>query len=196
MLAKCVLNFRRFSSTAGPILERVDQWTVNWQSVASQKLTRLLDQNSYDHASATNNFKHLERLVIDGFDKCSAAGAVQSDKIFICQHPSQNILKPDLSKQQTSDRIKSESVNLVNHDEHGQSDDPGDDDDEEEKEPGCEQPSLVAAGESRVERLGSPMINDGGRDYNVRACNQKTAGGGWTVKKLRFCWILINEAFL
>ena len=148
----------------------------------------MLDQNSYDHASATNNFKHLERLVIDGFDKCSAAGggAVQSDTVFICQHPSQNNLKPDLSKQQSSDRIKSESVNVVNHDEHGQSDDPGDDDGAEENDPGCEQPSLVAAGESKVERLGSPMINDGGRDYNVRACNQKTAGGGWTVRNYDF----------
>ena len=177
------MNFCRFSSTAGPILDRVDQWTVNWQSVASQKLTRLLDQNSYDHTAAANNFKHLERLVIDGFDKCAAPGELGNSKIFICQHPSQHNPEPDLSKQQTSDRIKSESVSVVNHDEHGQSDDPRDgDDNNDDDDPGCEQSSLVAAGESKVERLGSAMINEGGRDYNVRFCNQKTAGGGWTVR--------------
>ena len=39
----------RFSVTTASLLERLDRWTGAWQSEATQKLSRILDQNSYDH---------------------------------------------------------------------------------------------------------------------------------------------------
>ena len=36
-------------------------------------------------------------------------------------------------------------------------------------------------------RVGSADVNEGGRDYNIRYCEQKTAGGGWTVSLVSDC---------
>ena len=46
---------------------------------------------------------------------------------------------------------------------------------------GCEDPNLVESGVSKVFRVGEASTNPGGRDINIRFCEQKTAGGGWTV---------------
>ena len=72
---------------------------------------------------------------------------------------------------------------------------------------GCEEPGLVTSQESkvhiiiiitiiitiiiiiiimypppRVYRVGRARTNLGNRDYNIRYCDQSTAGGGWTVR--------------
>ena len=39
---------------------------------------------------------------------------------------------------------------------------------------------------SKVFRVGGAVTNPGGRDVNIRFCEQKTAGGGWTVSHVYF----------
>ena len=86
-------------------------------------------------------------------------------------------------------------------DEHQKlSDDPRDDDEDlKEDEPGCEDFNLVNTGVSKVYRLGSPVVNEAGRDFNVRYCDQKSAGGGWTVremmKQILFNYDVIDRSF-
>ena len=38
---------------------------------------------------------------------------------------------------------------------------------------------------SKVFRVGSAQVNDGGRDFNIRYCDQQTGPGGWTVIQRR-----------
>ena len=52
-----------------------------------------------------------------------------------------------------------------------------------EEDLGCEDPNLVESGVSKVFRVGGASTNPGGRDFNIRFCEQKAAGGGWTVSE-------------
>ena len=52
-------------------------------------------------------------------------------------------------------------------------------DDEYEEEGGCGD-----VDEDGIVRVGVRKINDHGRDYNTRLCDQQTSGGGWTVGSL------------
>ena len=47
---------------------------------------------------------------------------------------------------------------------------------------GCGISKYVRSKEARVFRIRDSQLNEAGRDFNIRYCDQKTRGGGWTVK--------------
>ena len=155
----------RFSSTASPSLERLDHWAVTWQNTVNNKLARIIDQNSYDHQAASKDNKQLERLVLGVMDKCSAV-AERDRHVMVGGDGREN--KTDLPTEET-DKSKSKAV-LVS---------------DESTEVGCEDTNLVESGVSKVFRVGSAQLNDGGRDFNIRYCDQQTGPGGWTVIQRR-----------
>ena len=168
----CTSHFR-FSTSTSPILERLDRWSVSWQSQATQKLSRILDQNSYDHQAATKESKNLERIVLDAFDKCQAASVEQETvrpKVVARDH---KVLEDKVAIR-SDNSLSSGGVTNTNL-----SDEPSQENRAEDL--GCEDPNLVESGVSKVFRVGEASTNPGGRDINIRFCEQKTAGGGWTV---------------
>ena len=143
---------------------------MSWQSQATQKLSRILDQNSYDHQAATKESKNLERIVLDAFDKCQAASVEQ-------ETVRPKVVARDNKALDDEEVIRSDnSVSVTNT---NLSDEPSAEIREEEL--GCEDPNLAESGVSKVFRVGGASVNPGGRDLNIRFCEQKAAGGGWTV---------------
>ena len=172
------VNYFRFSTSTSPILERLDRWSVSWQSQATQKLSRILDQNSYDHQAATRESKNLERIVLDAFDKCQAASVEQETvrpKVLARDHVEDNVVIRSNNTVTVTNTNLSDEPSLVTV----------------EEELGCEDPNLVESGVSKVFRVGGAITNPGGRDFNIRFCEQKTAGGGWTVSDC----LIINQCF-
>ena len=47
---------------------------------------------------------------------------------------------------------------------------------------GCGTSEYVRSAEAKVFRIGDSQLNEAGRDFNIRYCDQKARGGGWTVK--------------
>ena len=45
---------------------------TSWQNSVGQQFERVLQQNSYDHDSHAKGHKQLERLLVEGFDRCQA----------------------------------------------------------------------------------------------------------------------------
>ena len=43
---------------------------TSWQNSVGQQFERVLQQNSYDHDSHAKGHKQLERLLVEGFDRC------------------------------------------------------------------------------------------------------------------------------
>lgn len=145
---------------------------MSWQSLATQKLSRILDQNSYDHQAATKESKNLERIVLDAFDKCQAASVEQET------------VRPKVVARDDKvleDKAVIRSDNSVSVTNSNLSDEPSLETREEDL--GCEDPNLVESGVSKVFRVGGAITNPGGRDFNIRFCEQKAAGGGWTVSE-------------
>ena len=157
----------RFSSTASPVLERLDHWAVTWQNTVNNKLARIIDQNSYDHQAASKDNKQLERLVLGAFDRCSAISERERKDKF-----------EEEEREEESEVVTERTEKSVVMSDESRSE-------EERVEPGCEDPNLVESGVSKVFRVGSARINSGGRDYNVRYCDQERNGGGWTVIQRR-----------
>ena len=48
---------------------------TSWQNSVGQQFERVLQQNSYDHDSHSKGHKQLERLLVEGFDRCQAEAA-------------------------------------------------------------------------------------------------------------------------
>ena len=165
----------RFSTSTSPILERLDRWSVSWQSQATQKLSRILDQNSYDHQAATKESKNLERIVLDAFDKCQAA-SVEQETVRPKVEARDNKVLEDKAVIRSDNSVSRASMTNSNL-----SDEPSLE--TSEKDLGCEDPNLVESGVSKVFRVGGASTNTGGRDFNIRFCEQKAAGGGWTVSE-------------
>ena len=159
-----------------PTLERIDRWTASWQSQATQKLSRILDQNSYDHQASTKQNKHLERILLDGFDKCKTTLPMDNNEKMNDNNNNKNNRFEKESEEDEADIVfDTNKANL--------SDEPSKSSDDHR---GCEDLNLVDSGVSKVFRVGSSHINAGGRDFNIRYCDQKTAGGGWTVSYKKF----------
>ena len=52
-------------------MERHNHWIASWQNTASQKLERIVEQNNYEHDPNEKGPRELERVRIDGFNKCT-----------------------------------------------------------------------------------------------------------------------------
>ena len=163
---------------AGPVLERLDHWAVSWENTASTKLGRILEQNSYDHQAASRDNKELERIVLDAFDKCTTALSARRQEVMVAGGEEEEAGRSQLggnitSSQAVNDERIDQAEVMMSADERPLV--------------GCEDPNLVESGVSRVFRVGSARTNQAGRDFNIRYCDQETAGGGWTVGGLESC---------
>ena len=58
----------------------------------------------------------------------------------------------------------------------------------------CEDELLTQSGVTLVFKKNKPKLNDFGRDFYLRYCDQKIAGGGWTVN-LGFTKFLYWDSF-
>ena len=131
---------QRFSTTAAPVLERLDHWAVTWQNTASSQLGRILEQNSYDHQAASKDNKQLERIVLDAFDKCTSAVSDRKQRVMFAGGDQAGRNVSSSSPESGERKGKSEDV-LMSADERPLV--------------GCEDPNLVESGVSKVFRVGS-----------------------------------------
>lgn len=161
----------RLAAQAGPVLDRLDRWMTSWQNSVGQQFERVLQQNSYDHDSHSKGHKQLERLLVEGFDRCKPGVRLRNR---VASGGSTTI-------RSTTPRTTATSKRLVPTEEvlreatvkmplvgAPPTIPPGPE--------GCESGDLVRAGASGVVRMG-----DGKTDFQTRFCEQDTTGGGWTV---------------
>ena len=153
----------------------------------SSKLGRILEQNSYDHQTASKDSKQLERILLDAVDKCTAAVSERKQKLRFAggdqtdrDHLGGNVTS---SNPGSGERKEKSEVSLMSADERPLV--------------GCEDPNLVESGVSKVFRVGSARTNQAGRDFNIRYCDQETRGGGWTVGRnvLNIFWKYFSGIF-
>ena len=146
---------------------------TSWQNSVGQQFERVLQQNSYDHDSHAKGHKQLERLLVEGFDRCQAEAAGERTR-----HKEGKTDKERKEVEQQNDQANKsgkESRQTTRSPESPRSP-------LAPWESGCERADLVGTGLSKVYRVGS-RSGDGG--FNTRFCDQQTDGGGWTVIQRR-----------
>jgi hypothetical protein len=131
---------------------------TSWQNSVGQQFERVLQQNSYDHDSHSKGHKELERLLVDGFDRCKPGLRVRtrSPPPVTPQLPGPTSPRPG----PTEEVLRVEAtvrLPLVQ---------PGPPATRDPEPPTCEE------GVEGVVGAGGPA---------ARYCSQDTAGGGWTV---------------
>lgn len=153
--------------TSGGVLDRLDRWTSNWQNVASQKFDRLTQQNSYDHDTIVKGQKLLESLMVEGIEKCKFIGGGRGVR------RTTTTTAPVVARTSTITTTSTTEEDLqIFHEILDQDHDTTDD----VPVVGCEHEDR-----SGIVRVGVTKLNDGGRDYHTRLCDQEASGGGWTV---------------
>ena len=194
-------DLEKFLVTSGSQLDRLDRWdqiltegfsrrydarvrwSSNWQNLASQKLDRLGQQNSYDHDTIVKGQKVLESLLVEGIDKCRLAGPNRGIRRTSTARPTtttttrvntEELPDPVLRVTENQDLALPQSVDTFQEEE-----------DEEEQELEQEQEVLLSGcldrSRSGLVKVGVSRRNEAGRDFHVRVCDQETGGGGWTV---------------
>ena len=154
----------KFLVSSSSVLDRLDRWSTDWQVVASQKLDRLQQQTSYDHDTIVKGQKMLESLVVEGIEKCNVGGGRMVRRTTARTTTRTTTTTTSTTTVATSTRREEVTLGL---------------DDEYEEEGGCGD-----VDEDGIVRVGVRKMNDHGRDYNTRLCDQQTSGGGWTVGSL------------
>ena len=195
-------DLEKFLVTSGSQLDRLDRWdqiltegfsrrydacvrwSSNWQNLASQKLDRLGQQNSYDHDTIVKGQKVLESLLVEGIDKCRLAGPNRGIRRTSTARPTtttttrvntEELPDPVLRVTENQDLALPQSFDTFQEGE-----------DEEEQEEQEEEQEVLLSGcldrsRSGLVKVGVSRRNEAGRDFHVRVCDQETGGGGWTV---------------
>ena len=162
------------------------RWSSNWQNVATQKLERLGQQNSYDHDTVVKGQKVLESLMVESIDKCRFGG---SRVVRRTTTPRPAPITTTTTTAATTSLRTTDSHEALTHPESN-------DTSEEEEEEGELEEMVVEKKEeedvvslsgcfeqasSGPVRVGVSRLNEAGRDFHQRLCDQESSGGGWTV---------------
>lgn len=191
-------ELEKFLVTSGTLLDRIDRWSSNWQNLASQKFDKHGQQNSYDHDTLVKGQKVIESLLVKAIDKCRFVGGNRLMKRTTTKRPTtttttttktenirvevtenQALALPGslyTSNQEEDEEIDEEEGEEVEIDEEG----------EEIEVEGEEKDEVLLSGclnqsKSGTVKVGPPNLNEDGRDFHLRLCDQETNGGGWTV---------------
>jgi len=165
-------DYNKFVAQVSPVVDRMDRWMTSWENMASQKFDRILQQNSYDHDTISKGQKEMERMVVEGFDRCKT---VISDAVDHEMENTINEAQTNITMVHTEKKNKTDINSQL-------SDEPND---TTSFFHGCENTKFVQTLESKVFRVGNSQQNEGRRDFNIRSCDQETRGGGWTVIQRR-----------
>jgi len=188
-------DFNRFASQAGPIVAKMDRWIDSWQTTATMKFDRILQQNSYDHDTLVKGQKSLESVMVEGLDRCKLREVNAGYKVK--STTSYKPVKTTSASITTTTKTTSTTPNVRESSEkQGPIITDG-----EVLEPqvstGCDDLMYNSeSGESNIFKVGvTRMYNKGGRDFNTRLCDQNTSGGGWTVIQQRGNFGTVKENF-
>ena len=166
----------RFSAQAGPVLDRLDRWMTSWQNSVVQQFERVLQQNSYDHDSHSKGHKELERMLMDGFEKCKPGVRMRprttTERVMMTREPVSTTVRLPATEEVLREEVLVK-LPLV-------AEEP-----EDSVLRGCED---LVRGSSGVRKVGEE------EGYHTRYCHQGTSGAGWTVgagKQQVLCSLLL-----
>ena len=163
--------------------------------MATQKLERLGQQNSYDHDTLVKGQKVLESLMVESIDKCRFGGGrivrrtttsrpkptTTTTTTTTASTSTTSLRTPDSTLTENEALALPESIDT--YEEEEEEDDLEEDDVEEEEDEvllsGC-----LEQTKSGPVKVGVSRPNEAGRDFHLRLCEQESSGGGgggWTV---------------